>query len=159
MRNMDKTRMVRELLSRLAEMRDIAREAEREYKNASVDSPGAMQSHSDTSKFQFGKLAEDAAARAEKLEQAVAALGKLPEPGGPAALGSLIEAEEDGARKYFLLVPDGAGGQEFEAEGVAVQAVAVSSPIGRALIGHALGEEVVIKLPAGERRMKVVGVS
>ena len=156
---MNRNIILNNFIERLGKMKDTAREAEREYKNASVDSPGAMQSHSDTSKFQFGKLAEDAAARAEKLEQAVAALGKLPEPGGPAALGSLIEAEEDGARKYFLLVPDGAGGQEFEAEGVAVQAVAVSSPIGRALIGHALGEEVVIKLPAGERRTKVVGVS
>jgi transcription elongation factor GreA len=34
--------------------------------------------------------------------------------------------------------------------------VTMSSPIGRALLGKAVGDEVVLRLPASSKRMKVV---
>jgi transcription elongation factor GreA len=37
--------------------------------------------------------------------------------------------------------------------------VSLASPIGRGLLGAAEGEEVLIQLPAGERRYKVLGLS
>jgi transcription elongation GreA/GreB family factor len=65
-------------------------------------------------------------------------------------LGSRVVVEEStGSREtYWLVFGDSV---EFE-EGH----VTMSSPIGRALLGKAVGEQVVLRLPASVRHMRVV---
>jgi transcription elongation factor GreA len=72
-------------------------------------------------------------------------------PADKVGLGSqvVVEDEKSGAReKYNLVFGDSV---EFE-EGH----VSMSSPIGRALVGHGVGETVILKLPASIRRLKIV---
>ncbi len=72
-------------------------------------------------------------------------------PPDKVGLGSrvVVEDERSGAREtYNLLIGDSAdmeGGN-----------VSMGSPIGRALLGKALGETAILKLPASVRRLKVV---
>jgi transcription elongation factor GreA len=61
----------------------------------------------------------------------------------------LVEDEKTGAKEAYALVFGDA--LEFE-EGH----VTMSSPIGRALLGKAVGEVALLKLPAGLRRLKIV---
>ncbi len=66
-------------------------------------------------------------------------------------LGStvVVEDEKSGAREtYNLLIGDSV---EFEAGHVSM-----GSPIGRALLGKAIGETAILKLPTSVRRLKVV---
>jgi len=70
------------------------------------------------------------------------------------ALGSrvdLVDAETGKAVTYELVIPDMA---DFS-KGL----VSVTSPIGKALVGHRVGDDVVIKTPAGTREYEIVGLS
>jgi transcription elongation factor GreA len=67
------------------------------------------------------------------------------------ALGSVVSLHDAGAGRnvtYELVVPDMA---DF-AKGL----VSVTSPIGKALLGRKVGDEVTIKIPAGTRSYKIV---
>ncbi len=65
-------------------------------------------------------------------------------------LGSAVTVEDEktGAREEYNMV---FGDVDFE-EGH----VSMSSPIGRALVGKAVGETTILKLPASIRRLKIV---
>jgi len=67
-------------------------------------------------------------------------------------LGSevVVEDERTGAREQYNLV---FGDADFE-EGH----VSMASPIGRALVGKAVGETAILKLPTMVRRLKVVNI-
>ena len=72
-------------------------------------------------------------------------------PADKVGLGSrvVVEDERTGAREsYNLLLADSA---DFE-DG----SVSMGSPIGRALLGKAVGETAILKLPASVRRLKVI---
>jgi transcription elongation factor GreA len=70
------------------------------------------------------------------------------------ALGStvsLVDSESGRTMTYELVIPDMA---DFS-KGL----VSVTSPIGKALVGHRVGDEVVIKTPAGTRQYEIVTLS
>ena len=72
-------------------------------------------------------------------------------PPDKVGLGShvVVEDERSGAREtYSLLIGDSA-----EMEG---GNVSMGSPIGKALLGKALGETAILKLPTSVRRLKVI---
>jgi transcription elongation factor GreA len=67
------------------------------------------------------------------------------------ALGStvsLIDAQSGKASTYELVIPD----QADFSKGL----VSVTSPIGKALVGHRVGDEVTIKTPGGTREYEIV---
>ncbi len=69
------------------------------------------------------------------------------------ALGSTVsvyEAETDRTITYELVIPDEA---DF-AKGL----VSVTSPIGKALLGRRVGDEVTAKIPAGTRSYEIVSL-
>ncbi len=63
-----------------------------------------------------------------------------------------------------VVLRDAAGGQRrfVLLDGAEVEAspdeVALDAPLGRALLGHAAGDEIAVDLPGGERRFTVVSV-
>jgi transcription elongation factor GreB len=62
----------------------------------------------------------------------------------------VLEADDGRAARHRIVGPD-----EFDlAEGY----VSMDSPLGRALLGRRLDEEVVVRLPAGERHYTVVAI-
>jgi transcription elongation factor GreA len=68
-------------------------------------------------------------------------------------LGSSVtvyDAEADKTMTYELVIPD----ESDFAKGL----VSVTSPIGKALIGHREGDEVMVRIPAGTRLFEVVKV-
>ena len=70
------------------------------------------------------------------------------------ALGSavsLVDAESGKTMTYELVIPDMA---DFS-KGF----VSVTSPIGKGLVGHRVGDEVVIRTPGGTREYEIVSLS
>jgi hypothetical protein len=72
--------------------------------------------------------------------------------------GGLIEVEVNRTRAYCLLVPKG-GGLVTSVEGKAVQVVTQESPLGGALLGKRLGDEVEVTVGSGVRKYRVVAIS
>ena len=93
-------------------------------------------------------------ARLGQLRQRLSKLSSIDPaqiPGDRVGLGSrvVVEDQKAGSKEtYYLVFGDAV---EFE-EGH----VTMASPIGRALLGKAIGEIAFLKLPAGVRQLKVV---
>jgi len=76
----------------------------------------------------------------------------LPNSNGVIALGSRVEIAEEDEREAFQLVdPREANAAEGR--------ISMISPVGKALLGHKRGDEVMVPLPAGDRRLQVISVS
>ncbi len=74
-------------------------------------------------------------------------------PDDSVALGALLGLEADGDEVVYFLAPCG-GGERLAVDGVAVQALTPTSPLGSALIDKGAGEEVDVYLPA--RRLQAL---
>ena len=118
----------------------------------------------DTRGLETSYLARGQALRAEELAEALHRVRLLaPRSFGeddPIGLGALVRAElEDGeARTFFVL--DVAGGTELAmaAGGPSVWVVSPSSPVGRALMGRFMGDEVTIARSGAPRTYDVVAL-
>ena len=71
--------------------------------------------------------------------------------GGVVGLGSAVDVKDDFGKQTFTIV----GPAEVD---VAEGRISLESPMGKALIGHKVGEEVEVQSPAGPRRVKIVGI-
>lgn len=72
-------------------------------------------------------------------------------PHDRAAFGSVVTVRDQSTREqqtYELGLPD-------EAEGIP-GLISASSPLGRALIGRSIGDEVTVQTPGGQRELEVV---
>jgi transcription elongation GreA/GreB family factor len=76
----------------------------------------------------------------------------------PIALTALIALEQsEGARPLYFLVPR-AGGETLEYEGQTIHTITPEAPVGRALIGQFVGDEIDLELPRGTVRLIVARV-
>lgn len=91
--------------------------------------------------------------RATELERLLASAREIaPTKGGVVSLGSRVEVEEDGEREAFQLVdPREANAAEGR--------ISIVSPVGKALLGHRVGDEIPVPLPAGDRRLRLISVA
>ncbi len=107
--------------------------------------------------------AEYAAAREEQsfLEGRVQALEarlrtavivNAPAAGARVGLGSQVTVELDGDTMTYTIV----GASESHPTSGRISS---SSPVGRALVGHDVGDEVAVTTPAGERRYRIVALA
>ncbi len=67
------------------------------------------------------------------------------------ALVDLIDVETKEKMKYQIVSPEESDYEENK--------ISMTSPIGKALMGHATGEELSIKVPAGELKYKITKIA
>lgn len=156
---MDKQEIKTKLLDKLNELRTLTFMQYGEYTKGSIEAPGAMQSHSDTSKFQFGRLADDLFKKLQKLDKVIGLIQQLgTKKTDNIQIGSAVLVDENGKTICFYIVPDGAGGQNLIIEDAAIQTISENSIIGNALVNKKSGQTVELLAPAGARRIKILDI-
>ncbi|KKS26612.1 MAG: hypothetical protein A2606_01150 [Candidatus Yanofskybacteria bacterium RIFOXYD1_FULL_42_10] len=159
---MDKQKIIDLLLTKLREVRTATIKSYEGYKKASAEAPGAMQSHSDTSKFQIGILADSAMQRVQNIDQLIAVLRQIKtsqnSENKSIQVGTLVQTEENGKMIYFFITPEGAGGQKFESDDIRIQTISINSLMGKAMFSKKAGQEVEIQVPAGIKRFKILSI-
>jgi transcription elongation factor GreA len=80
-----------------------------------------------------------------------ATIVEAPAAGAHIGLGSVVTVESDGEDHRLTIV----GSSESDP---GAGRISSASPVGRALLGHRPGDEVVIATPAGDQRYRVVAV-
>lgn len=150
MAKVDKQHVVSALLEELKTARAAAQASYESYKKDSIEAPGAMVSHSDTSKFQFGGLANEAAEKVAQLDEVIDSLPRLK--------SSMVRVNESGSDHVYLLVPEGAGGREVRLGGENIKTVSTNSPLGKALENKKVGDVAEFVVPSGKRQIKIVAV-
>jgi transcription elongation GreA/GreB family factor len=106
-------------------------------------------------------VARGHAERTHQLEQALLKLGAMElrsfSAGMAIASSALLELEHRGRRLHYFLVP-AAGGERLRFQGLDVQTITPTSPLGAALIGLGEGDEAEVASPQGVRSYEVVRV-
>jgi transcription elongation factor GreA len=74
-----------------------------------------------------------------------------PSVGAGIGLGSTVTVEADGEEVTYQLV---SSSEAHPGSG----RISVASPVGKALLGHAAGDEVVVRTPQGEARYRVISI-
>jgi len=123
----------------------------------SVDAPSAMQSHSDTTKFQMKALEENT--KRSILEKQiflrnVVDLISLQKEAKEVEIGSLVRISEGESMKQYILLEGGAG-IIVEDDGKKWIVVTIASPLGKALLGKKKGEKFIFFAGGKERELEI----
>lgn len=156
-----------ELLQHVIEtiMLDIEK-AEKSFvttKQAAIDAPGAMQSHSDTTKSQMSRLAETIQRSIEEKNLALRILQNmaqsvLPLYTGVIKIGSVVEAlTEHGERETYFILPVG-GGIEIVDNDQTIVVITTRAPIAVALIGKRQNQIVRLRVGSQQRELTIVDI-
>jgi transcription elongation GreA/GreB family factor len=156
---MDKAALQRELIAILEAALATARASHAAAIEGSTHEEARAENDKDTRGLEQSYLARGQAQRVAELEVAIAettalALRTFTEA-MPIAMSALVTVEENGVEQRYFVA--GHGGGAVLAGGV--QVVTPSSPIGRALLGRRIDDEIELRLPAKLRVLVVTDLA
>jgi transcription elongation GreA/GreB family factor len=154
----NRSEMRRELLAAAEAALATARAAHAAAVEGATHSESRAENDKDTRGLEQSYLARGHAARVEELEAALLTVAALSvgAPGARVALGAIVTVDDgDGGAARYYLAPWGGG--VTLAGGVAV--VTPTSPVGRALVGRAVGDVAEVHRPGGVRELEIVAIS
>jgi len=145
------------LEAELATMTRLAKDAA----EAATHEENKPENDKDMRSTEASYLARGQAERARELERSLSLLaGMLVRPftsGEAISAGALIELVQKNNTMICFFLP-AAGGTRVRAGGVEVQVVTPTSPLGRALMGLAEGDEAEVPTPQGTKTYEIVRV-
>ncbi|HWU85717.1 MAG TPA: GreA/GreB family elongation factor [Kofleriaceae bacterium] len=155
----DKAALRAELLQTLAGALETARAAHAAAVAGAIDDEARPENDKDTRGLEQSYLARGQAQRVAELEAASTEVGTLALRAFGAAdriaMGALVLVEEDGREHRFFVAPHGGG--TVLAGGA--QVVTPGSPLGRALLGRRVDDEVEVRLPGKLRSFVIVALA
>ncbi len=155
----DKQRVHRALLDKLGHDAESAAETAEATRKDATHAEAKPENDKDTRALEQSYLARGQALRAEQLaeEREVLRFMLLPVFAGdaPVQSGALIELEDDDGGTRVLFMAPHAGGTELSVEGMSVLVVTPGSPLGAALLGRGVGDDVQLAV-RGKRRNYVI---
>ncbi len=162
---MDKKVILAGILKELEQQRMELQENLDTTKQAAVDAPGAMQSKSDTTKFQMNTLANAMRRSLTDKDQVIHALKDFSasqiKDHDTVQIGAIVEVKEDNGQQltYFSLTQG--GGTEIHHAGKLITVVTPNAPISAFLLGKKKGDTVEFPIPSkpgSVRKMTVTHV-
>ena len=133
-------------------------------RQAAIDAPGAMQSHSDTTKSQMSRLAEEMAGSIVKKRETIRALEsfsleRYEQSTDKVQVGSLVEVESQGDElERYIILPGGAGLELEDEDGINVLAVSPDSPLAGVLLGRRKGSQIKFQVGQKIRELKIMNI-
>ena len=145
-----------ELLAAAHTALEAARAAHADAVAGATHAEARAENDKDTRGLEQSYLARGHALRVEELEAALVQIARLPgeRPGPRVGLGAVVTVDDDGTESRYFVAPWGGG--VILAGGV--PAVTPQAPIGRALVGRAVDDEVELKRPGGVREVTIVSI-
>ena len=159
---MDKVHLQQQVLERLAADLLQAQQAARVAHEAATHEENIAENKYDTLGLEASYLASGQARRVEAIRQAMSIWRRLrprdfdPEEGSQ--LGALVcLADTADRQQLFFLGPDGAS-MQLQSEGSSVQVISVQAPLGKAMHGKALGDELLVMPGSSPQQFEVLWV-
>ena len=102
------------------------------------------------------------ARRVEETEEALNRLRFMElarfDGGSAIGLSALVELEVDGTERCYFLVPAG-GGRKVEVQGRTIHLLTPATPVGRALVDKAAGDDFELRIAGTLREYEILSVS
>lgn len=154
----DKTRIRAALLAHLEERVEVMKASAETTREGATHEESRAENDKDTRGLEASYLARGQAKRVVELQDDLSAIRQLPNrafgPSDPIGEGALILVEVDARHQCFLMVRRG-GGLRVEVDGMEIQVLTPSSPVGGALIGCHEGDDFRVQV-GGKLREYVV---
>lgn len=156
---MNKTAVYRLMLEKLEIDLDVLQRAAQTAYEAATHEENVAENKYDTLGLEASYLATGQARRVEEIRQALKNCQAMTLAPLSAALGiqvgALIHLEaENGSEQWLFLAPDAAG-LKLNLDGEAVTVITARSPLGAALLGKQLDDEVLINVGAVAQRFTI----
>jgi transcription elongation GreA/GreB family factor len=157
---LDKQSIRAALLERLRADLDKVTASQHETQAGAVHEEARPESDKDTRATESSYLARGLAKRVEELRASVGQLSNLAlrsfGDDDVVGLSALVTVErESGEQAHYFLAPC-AGGVKVAVDGVQVTALSSSSPLGQALLGKRVDDEVETRTPQGTTSLVIV---
>lgn len=157
-KQIDKAALKAELLAQLTTALATAQAAHAAAVEGATSDEARPENDKDTRGLEQSYLARGQAQRVAELEAAVKDTTALKlrafTSTDPVALSAVITVEEDTATQRYFLAPHGGG----SVVGDDIQVVTPLSPLGRALLGKRIDDEVELKLPGKIRTLVIAAI-
>ncbi len=159
----DKLALLDTLRQRIAHDLSAATASQKDAHSGATHEEAKPENDKDTRALEASYLARGLAKRVHELELAAVQLAAFRPRSFTAdeaiALGALVTVtdEADDERSYFL-APAG-GGLELDLHGERIAVITSGSPLGRALIGKHLDDELDLRTPRGVRNLHITELS
>lgn len=154
---MNKTALKAALVASLRSDLAVLEKAQAAAREGATHEEAKPENDKDTRALEASYLARGQALRVRELQDGIRDVEAMVlrdfSTGAPAALGALIDVEQDGEEKRFFLAPHG-GGSSLEG----VQVVTPKSPLGHALLGTREGDEREVVLGGKARALSILAV-
>jgi transcription elongation GreA/GreB family factor len=156
-----KRRLHADLLSKLTREREALFASQKEAARGVVHEDNRAESDKDMRSTEASYLARGQALRVQALDEDLAKVSILPvrpfAPEDPIALSALVTLESGATRSYVYLAPAG-GGTRLEDGARVVQVVTPASPMGRALLGAHVDDDVELARGGATQTLTVLAV-
>jgi transcription elongation GreA/GreB family factor len=154
----DKSALKAELIALLGDALEVARAAHAAAVEGAIADDARPENDKDTRGLEQSYLARGQAARVAELETQLAETTAMAlrtfDDGDAIGISAVVDAEEAGRTLRYFVAPHGGG--SVLAGGI--QVVTLASPLGRALLGKQIDDEVELRLPGKLRTIVVVGI-
>jgi transcription elongation GreA/GreB family factor len=153
-----KRRIVEAVFERVeAELAAATRAAE-SARDAATHEEAKPENDKDTRSVEAAYLATAQASRAADLRRVINRLKTMTladfDETTSIGAGALVEVEEQQRIHRYLLLP-AAGGMQIQLDDVEVETITVSSPLGSALCGRQVGDDLELETPRGVRELRI----
>ena len=158
----DKAHVFEQLVQLVAAKLQLATRQQRDSQRGAFHEENKAEGSKDTRSTEASYLARGLAQRVADLRHDLALLNKLKlrrfAKDDPVALGALLVVEDDdGLRAYYFIAP-GEGGITINIDDVAVRVITTKSPLGRALLGQRLDDEIEFDSPQGRKNLLITQI-
>jgi transcription elongation GreA/GreB family factor len=160
---MTKQKLLQHVVEALTQERRNTERSLEAARSAAIEAPGAMQSHSDTTKSQMSRLSEEMQRSIDEKDLALRALNALMYSGLPSnveavKVGSVVEVRDGrNERAIYFILPAGGGIKVVDGDRT-ILVVTPRAPLSVALLGKRRGETVKLQIGPRHRELTVVDI-
>ncbi len=149
-RRPDKQALIDALREKLVDELRTVRESQQAAQNGAIHEETRQEDPKDTRAIEAQYVARGFAERVEDLQASLAVLSRIRldsfGPEDPVGLSALVGIHDGDREKVYFVVPV-AGGETLDVESTTVLTLTPSSPLGAALCGKQVDDEIELQLP------------
>ena len=160
---MTKQELLQHVIKALIQSKKSAEQSFAVTKQAAIEAPGAMQSHSDTTKSQMGNFAEKVQESIIEKDHAINTLqtmarSDLSSDLSNIRIGSVAEVlTETNERETYFMLPVG-GGIKVTDGNRTISVITPRAPLAIALIGKKQGETIKLQVGSRQRKLTIISI-
>ncbi len=158
----DKKELFKEIRRRVAEQLQLATQQQQDSQRGAFHEENKAEGSKDTRSTEASYLARGLAQRVADLQRSAALLNNFKlrafSVEDPVAIGALLAVEDDREQLAYYFIAPGEGGLKIVVDATEVKMISARSPLGRALIGRYLDDEVEFESPQGPKNLTIVQI-